>query len=135
LIAWHTKRKVINTFGLDRIESINKTGKYFEKISDFTAQNYFKDAFGITAPQKLKTRTVILSFSPAQGNYIRTQALHNSQEIVRDNDEEFRISLKVMLSYELKAQILSYGASVRVLKPKGLSKEIKAEIEAMKKNY
>lgn len=135
LVALNKDKKKINTFGLDRIVDLRESGKYFELPKDFDAQEYFKDSFGITAPQKISVKKVILQFSSEQAKYILSQPIHHSQKIISDNKNGLRIELKVMISYELKAHILSYGDGVKVLKPKSLVKDIAEEIKKMKKNY
>ncbi len=135
LIAWNENKKMINTFGLDRIESIEETRKYFEFQKEFNSLDYFKDAFGITAPQKLNVKKILLKFNSSQGKYILTQPIHHSQKIVSQNTNELIIEIKVMISYELKSQILSYGSAVEVLKPRNLREEIQKELKKMRKMY
>jgi predicted DNA-binding transcriptional regulator YafY len=135
LVAWNPQKEMINTFGLDRIKELQEIDTYFEFIKGFNSRDYFNDAFGITAPQKLNVKKVVLWFSPDQAKYILTQPIHHSQKIIADDKKGLTVELKVMISYELKSQILSYGSGVKVLKPKGLAAEIADEIKKMKKNY
>ena len=44
-------------------------------------------------------------------------------QVLVDNDLEFKIGLEVILSYELKAQILSYGDKVKIIAPEDLKQE------------
>jgi predicted DNA-binding transcriptional regulator YafY len=60
-----------------------------------------------------------------QGKYIKSQSLHHTQEILADNEKELRVKIRVLVSYELQMQILSYGDQVKVLKPASLVREIK----------
>ncbi len=135
LVSWNKDKKMINTFGLDRIVSIKETDTYFEFQKSFSSVDYFKDAFGITAPQKLSVKKVLLKFNPSQANYILTQPIHHSQKVKSHNSSGLIIEIKVMISYELKSQIMSYGSSVEVLKPKSLRDEILTEIKKLRKNY
>lgn len=135
LVAWNPKKQMINTFGLDRILALEESGTLFEFIEGFSSKDYFNDAFGITAPQKLSVKKVVLQFSPEQAKYILTQPMHHSQRIIQDDQNGLTIEIKVMISYELKSHILSYGSGVKVLKPKSLAGEIADEIKKMKKNY
>lgn len=135
LVAWNSDKKMINTFGLDRIEGIKETDTFFEFHKEFNSVDYFKDAFGITAPQKLSVKKVQLRFNSSQAKYILTQPIHHSQKVLKQDQKGLTIEITVMLSYELKSQILSYGNSVEVLKPKNLKSEIAEEIKKMKKKY
>lgn len=135
LIAWNVEKEMINTFGLDRIVSIEEKEKYFEIDKSFNSEDYFRESFGITAPQKLKVKKVRLKFSRSQANYILSQPLHPSQKVIEEKSKSITIELKVMISYELKSQILSYGNSVQVLSPKSLRQEIVEELKNSLSNY
>jgi predicted DNA-binding transcriptional regulator YafY len=113
----------ILTFALDRILDLQLTNQTFsdDKID---RKNFYKNVLGVTvgggAPEK-----VLLSFSPQQGNYIKTIPLHLSQTIIKDTKTELRISLELVINTELKMQLLSYGDKVKVLKPQKLAEELK----------
>ncbi|MFN3444734.1 MAG: WYL domain-containing protein, partial [Bacteroidia bacterium] len=57
------------------------------------------------------------------------------QQIVTDNEQEFKITLDVIPSYELKSQILSYGDKVKVIAPTELKDELKQTLQRALKNY
>lgn len=122
LIGYHPGYKEIRTFGVDRISKLQDSGKEYTMIKDFDPVMYFEHSFGITNG---KPEEIVLSFSPQEGLYIKSQSLHKTQKIIIDTKEEFRVSIKVMPSYELQMQLLSYGENVKVLKPKYLADKIK----------
>lgn len=130
LLGHHTKKKLITTFGLDRISEIKLTeGEIFIEPINFSSESYFKNTIGITY-QTGNPHLVELSFTRSQGHYIKTQHLHETQEILIDNDEELRIRMNVVINYELISIILSYGEQVKVIKPLSLKNEIKRIINA-----
>ena len=61
---------------------------------------------------------IILSYEPIQGKYIKSFPLHESQQIIIDNDDELRIKLYVYITHDLNMELLSYGNSLTVLEPK-----------------
>lgn len=124
LIGMHDHYKKIRTFGIDRVEQLKRTEIDFEKMKGFKAADFFKYSFGITTDIN-KQEEVVLSFTPLEGSYIKTQHLHSTQKILVDNDKEFRISITVYPTHELQMQILGYGANVKILKPKWLASKIK----------
>jgi predicted DNA-binding transcriptional regulator YafY len=65
-----------------------------------------------------------LWFSSAQAPYIKTQHLHHTQKTIRDDSEGLIIAMKLILNPELTQLLLSYGADVRVLKPRSLHDSI-----------
>lgn len=125
LIGYHPEHKAVRTFGIDRISHL-KTGKEkYVMIENFDPSTYFKHSFGISITDNIP-EVVILSFSPLEGKYIKNQSIHATQKIILDNDKELRISINVMVSYELQMQLLGYGDQVKVIKPASLAKTVKA---------
>lgn len=115
----------LRTFGLDRILEIWPTYDHFD-ARHFDDAEYFKHAIGITVP-KDKPENILLAFSPRMGKYIKTQPLHHSQKIVKDDEEALHIELKLVVNPELIMLLLGYGADVRVLRPHSLADAIAKE--------
>lgn len=125
LVGYHPEYKAIRTYGIDRMNNLKAGKETYVMVDDFDPITYFKHSFGISTSDN-KPQEIILSFSPMEGKYIKNQTIHNTQKIITDTDKELRISINVMISYELQMQILSYGAQVKVIKPASLAKSIKA---------
>lgn len=123
----------VTTYALDRMRSVQILDSKFENI-DFDFNEYFKYSFGITV-SKDEPIVVILSFTSLQGNYLKALKIHHSQEILIDNEEEFRISVNVKPSWEFYEKILGYGDSVKVLSPPQIVHEIKNRINILSKQY
>lgn len=123
------KNRII-TFALERIKEVLTTKQYFEVDVSFSAKNFFKHSFGISVISEYKPEKVVLQFEPSESPYIKSQPLHQTQQIVAETEKAFIISLEVIPSYELKAQILSYGDKVEVLEPESLRKE---QVETLRK--
>lgn len=123
------KEHKILTFALDRIQDLKITAQTFddEKIDK---KNFYKNVLGVTI-QKGKPEKVVLRFSPLQGKYVKTLPIHHSQKILKDTKKEFRISLELVINQELKMQLLSYGADVKVISPKHFAEEMKKNVKAM----
>ena len=114
----------IVTFALERIHKIILTEEHFKKDTTFSAKEYFKYSFGISVNNQFKPEKIVLKFDANQAPFIKSQPWHQSQKIISDTKKEFKIELTVIPSYELKAQILSYGATVEVLQPSYLREEM-----------
>jgi predicted DNA-binding transcriptional regulator YafY len=121
------------TFALDRILDLWPTDKKFDE-KNFDDASYYQHAIGVTVPQG-EPEKVVLSFTPHQGKYIKTQPIHPSQQVEADTDKECRISINVVINHELTMLLLSYGANVKVVKPKQLAEKIAAEAKAMLERY
>ena len=67
-----------------------------------------------------------LSFDPIQSNYLRSQPLHHSQKVLKESEKVFIFSVDLVINYELKSLLQSFGDKVKVLEPKSLADEMKA---------
>lgn len=124
----------VKTFGLDRMQQVQLLHPFEEETEAFDYKALFEHTYGITCLAEAPSR-VVLSFTPQQGKYIKSLPLHNSQQVLLDNDSELRISLFVVLNYDLKMQLLSYGSKVEVLEPLKLRQEIAEELQKSLKKY
>jgi predicted DNA-binding transcriptional regulator YafY len=135
LIAYSEKRSFFVTFGLDRIESIELSDKYFKRKADFDPKKFFENSFGITAVHDSEIHKVMLRFSPNAAQYIKSQALHRSQKIIEESDENTLVSYDLMISYELEQAILGFGEEVVVIEPEVLRKNVEQRIAKMAALY
>jgi predicted DNA-binding transcriptional regulator YafY len=135
VLGYHEIKKMIITFALDRMKKLEETKEFHKKKKRFDSKKYLAYSFGITSSNDSEPEKVELLFDPKQAPYIRSQPIHSSQKILKDNSRGMLISLDVYPSYELISQILSYGSSVRVKKPKSLVKLLKSRIREIEKIY
>ncbi|MBK7712807.1 MAG: WYL domain-containing protein [Bacteroidales bacterium] len=129
LLANDLEDDMIKIFSLDRITELNMEKKKFQLPEWFNLNDYFKSCFGIIRPYDERVQEVVLSFDPLQGKYIKSLPLHESQEILQDNQNEIVIRLKIYLTHDFFMEILSYGDSVRVIKPDLLINDLKASLQ------
>lgn len=115
----------IKSFGLDRLSNLEITPGKFTIPKTFDIHEIYLYSFGIIGPNDDFAQEIILSFVPFQGKYIKSLPLHNTQEILIDNKEEFRIKLKLFITHDFVMELLSYGENMKVIKPKSLIKEMK----------
>ena len=118
------ERGKIKTFGLDRIENFYPTGKLFSKNIHLNIENEFKNCFGIHSDQDKEAEEVILSFTPMSGKYNEALPLHESQETLIDNDQEFRIKLKVKITYDFILELLSQSENMIIIAPTHLKEKV-----------
>ncbi|OSZ82905.1 hypothetical protein CAP35_06490 [Chitinophagaceae bacterium IBVUCB1] len=135
LLGLSDEKNRITTLALDRMLNVTKNGKKtFVPNTTFNADKYFENTIGINY-ENGKPVKVVLSFTPFQGNYLKTQFIHKSQKVLIDNDKEFRIELQVIPNYELASTILSHCDSVKVVSPISLKKKIAQIIDNCRKHY
>lgn len=124
----------IQTFALERIKQIIPTNTSFTRNASFNPAEFFKHSFGISV-NDYEPQLITLSFSASEAPYIKSQPLHQTQQILVDNEAEFKITLDVIPSYELKAQILSYGDKVQIISPQKLKDELLITLKQALNNY
>ncbi|MEI6143478.1 MAG: WYL domain-containing protein [Mariniphaga sp.] len=125
----------IKTFGLDRMAELEITKTKFRYPADFNVEEQFKHCFGIIGSNGEEPQEVVLSFESVQGKYIKSMPLHESQEVIVDNDKELRIKLLVYTTYDFKMELLSYGENLKVLEPASLIEEMKESLRKTLGNY
>jgi len=118
------------TFGIDRIENLEIKTEIFKPDKKLNPIEMFNKTIGLVYSGNI-AETVVLSFTTTQGKYVKTLPLHSTQSILIDDEQECRISLKVVPNYELTQQILKHGETVKVIEPQWLVDEIK---EILKRN-
>lgn len=124
LVAREPQSGALKVFGLDRLSELEISRKKFVLREPVDVKALFTYCFGVDRFGSDKPEVVELSFDAHEGNYIKALPLHETQEIVVDNNEELRIRLKLHISYDFIMQIRSRGDRVKVLKPASLRKEI-----------
>lgn len=120
------KDNKVKSFALDRLSGLEITKKHFDAPEDFNVNGYYRHCFGIIGPNGQEPQEVILSFVPFEGKFIKSLPLHESQEILKDDEEELRLKLKLVLTHDFLMELLSHGDNVRVIAPDKLLKEVKA---------
>lgn len=121
------------SFGIDRITDLEVLSESF-KPKMKRPKEKFDNIIGLVYEAE-KVEEVILSYDPFQGNYIKTQPIHSSQKILVDNDNELKISIRVIPNYELEEQIMKQGERVKVLEPEWLREVVKERLKKALEQY
>jgi len=135
LLAKDQKDGLVKTFGLDRIQDLDIAKKRFDWLKNFNATDLFKNCFGIIAPNEPKPKEIVLSFDAFQGKYIKSFPLHETQKILVDNEDELRIGLTLFITHDLAMELLSYGDTLKVIRPESLKEEVKATAHRVDRLY
>jgi len=132
LIAWDKKDEKIKTFGLDRISDLIITDTKFKPIP-YNVEKEFKHAFGVETNEK--EEKILLEFTRQQGNYIKSFPLHESQRILKEDEESIWVEIYIHPTNDIKMELLKYGSNVKVVSPISLQNEMKNRISEMIKLY
>lgn len=127
LAAVDTKDKTFKTFGLDRLNQLELHKKAFRENYNYDMKELFQHAFGVVNDPTIRPEQVKLCFTFNAGKYVKTYPLHQSQKVISEDKkkDEVIIELNLVIAYDFKKEILSYGNEVMVVSPTWLKKEIK----------
>jgi predicted DNA-binding transcriptional regulator YafY len=125
VLANDLKDRKVKSFALDRLYDLEITGKKFQFPIDFDVNEYYRHCFGIVGADGRKPQEIILSFEPVEGKYIKSLPLHDSQQIIVDNENELRIRLYLVITHDFIMEILSHGERIKIIKPDSFADEIK----------
>ena len=128
VLGYSEKRRSKLILALDRIETITPKKIPFKPYKGNDVQNYFDHSIGVTINNSGVTK-IELWFSPSQSNYIKTQHLHASQEIISDDKTGMIVTLQLIPNYELLQILLAFGPECKVLAPLSLQEEVKGMLK------
>lgn len=113
---------------IDRIEEVLAVAVPFIENEQLDWQDYFSDIIGVSKPIDSELQEVVLHFNQLTGRYMENKSIHETQKHKWLDANTFEVKIKVMLNYELERLILSYGESVKVVKPQILKQKIKERL-------
>jgi predicted DNA-binding transcriptional regulator YafY len=134
LVGMVGKINEFRTFGIDCMEDLTVLKKTFTFQKGKDPRILFANTIGLTYSQNVVSE-VIVSFSPIQGKYVKALPLHDTQEIIVDNDKGLRIKVHIIPNLEFKQRIMMLGKEAKVMAPDWLAKEIKDDLEAALGRY
>ena len=104
-------------YGLDRISDLQVLSDKFDIQSEINLADYYQNTYGILNDESEPVEEITLSFTPEKGNYIKSKPIHSSQTILIDDDNEFKIQLKIKINPDFIAEVLSFGNTVTIINP------------------
>lgn len=124
LLANENNRKdfFVKTYGLDRLTDLEIHNKTFKKI-DTDIEKLFVNSFGIVSTPGEKPKKIVLSFDPWQGKFVKSLPIHHSQKTLVENDEEYRIEITLVPTYDFYQELLMHAERLRILEPKSVREE------------
>lgn len=133
LYAKNHNKSALRTYGLERIRGLRPSLQKYEMQEAFNPEAYFKDIMGVTLDPKKKAVQVVLEIKGNTVHYFKTQKLHHSQTLLKEDKGSSVFAFTLIPNYELESIILSYGEDVSVLKPISLKNKIAKRVSAMQK--
>jgi predicted DNA-binding transcriptional regulator YafY len=136
LVGKKSAKAPISNLALDRIIAIDYDFQtpYIEE--DFDAEKFYKNVVGVTVNTGLNTRKIELWIDAINAPYVVTKPIHNSQRLIKTNDDgSIIIHLLLIENYELERLLLGFGNGLEVIKPERLRNRIKKILEKSIEKY
>lgn len=126
---------LLKSFGIDRIRDLQYIDRKFVRDESIDVDALFRDCYGIWNDPQMPIEDIELCYDALDGRFIKSVPLHHSQRILVDNDNEFRISLRLRITNDFVMELLSRSRSLTVIHPQSLRERIrKVYEEALKRN-
>lgn len=127
---------VLKTFSAGCIRNLRVLdGETFKRHMDIPVEELFKECYGIWNQNDLPIEEIELSYDALDGSFLKSVPLHHSQEILTDNEEEFRIRLRLRITNDFVMALLARSRSLTVIRPLHLRERVrKVYEEALKRN-
>jgi len=134
LIGWHESYKQIRTLALERIIEVSPEYGISFKKKKFNPTQYYRNAIGVSVNDSEVVEAVI-KVSSSEWPYIESQPWHHSMKVIDKKDDFVLFGLKLIVNYEFKNLILSYGSGLEVMSPPSLRAEIALELRKSVEHY
>ena len=127
---------ILKTFNIDCIRNLQILyEETFKRNMNIDANNLFKDSYGIWNQTDIPVENIELSYSALDGSFLKSIPLHHSQEIIMDNEMEFRIRLRLRITNDFVMALLSRSSSLTVIEPLHLRERIRKIYEEAIKRH
>lgn len=136
LFGGEKNAKRITIYALDRIKKIKPASDQYLENNLFAPNEYFKHLIGVSVPEGAKPEIIEIKVFKQAVPYLLSKPIHFNQQTLKSfKDGSILIQLNVIVNYELKSILLSYGSGIEVKKPKVFREAMMNEINSMRKNY
>ena len=134
IIAYCKEREGLRVYGLDRVKSMEVTGKKFKMKSGFDVDELFATSFGIYLPGG-KGQTITFRCSEREAKFLRDLPLHSSQEEVRKDGDSVIFSIFVCPDKNLIMEICKHGSRIEILSPAEVRDAVREELKKALAQY
>ncbi|MGV3558590.1 helix-turn-helix transcriptional regulator [Larkinella arboricola] len=124
------------TYALDRmsdLEILDEPCAVPDSVLAYVSE-FFEHIYGITDTSD-PVEDIILSFTPLFGRYVKAKPIHQTQVVLRDDDTECVVKLRLAPNRDLMMHLRSYGEHLKVVQPESLVKAMKESLRAMLERY
>lgn len=135
VLGHNIEKDALRTYALDRIAEIELLQESFEMPSNFNADDYYYDCFGVIHDDQEPPVKVRLRVQKEQRDYYRSLPLHWSQREVKTTDDYSEFVMFLRPTFDFIQQLLAQREFTEVLEPASLRTKMRDVIETMLKKY
>ena len=121
-------RDVLDYFGVfsfDRILNMSLTDEKFQIDSNFSAQAYFEECYGVLVGDGTQAERIVIRAFGYDQFYIRDLPIHKTQREIGRGEDYTDYELFMRPTIDLSGHILSRSNQIKVIEPKWLADEIR----------
>lgn len=111
-------------YALDRITSLCLTEETFEMPTDFSAQKYFSEYFGVLTNDTPLAHVVVRAHK-WMPDYLRTLPLHHSQRELQSTPDYTDFSYDIRPTSDFLGELMRHSVGIEVLEPVELREKMK----------
>lgn len=145
VIGYCLERKALRVYGLDRVMSMDMTGKTFRMPSGFDVDELFATSFGIYLPEEAG-KTIVFRTSPTEARFLRDLPLHSSQKELKGKElqnvlqedgkaDEVYFSIFVCPNENLIMEFCKYAGRLEVLSPASVREAVARQLGKAMEQY
>lgn len=131
----HKRNSHILNLALDRIQTVQEDEEPYRENKTINLATYYNDCIGVTKSPGQRDCEVVFWIDNDNAPYVITKPLHHTQKLLHDDVDGKIFSIKVILNFELERELLGFGAKMRVLGPRILVKQMKAQLQKTLDRY
>lgn len=132
----HTRVKVVN-LGLDRMVRCRELSE-----DDFVAMpwldpdKFYEKLIGVTIPEGKEPMVIRIKVFPSSAPYVKTKPIIRNQKLLDESEDgSILVEISAFNNYELKQNLLGFGAELQVMWPPELVEEMRAIYREGAKRY
>ncbi|WP_448697847.1 RNA 2'-phosphotransferase [Mucilaginibacter sp. AW1-3] len=131
----HKRNSHIMNLALDRIQAVEEHDEPYRENRTLDLATYYNDCIGVTKTPGQRDVEVVFWIDAANAPYVVTKPLHHTQKLLSEDATGKIFSIRVIMNFELERELLGFGAKMRVLGPRVLVKQLKAQLAKTLENY
>jgi len=106
------------------MKEIQLLSEKFTVPADFSAVEFFGDSYGIVVDEKAPIERVVIRAYGYEPYYLRDLPLHYSQRELSSAEDYTDFEMRLKITNDFKAELVSLGEWIEVLEPQSLAEEI-----------